>query len=76
MFLAAREELYDTSADPREFRDRALENPPALAAARRSLKEDLVHLAADAERIVAPVEPMAPLSEDEKAGLRALGYLR
>jgi arylsulfatase A-like enzyme len=76
MLLAAREELYDTSEDPRETRDRVLENPSALEAARRSLKGDLVHLSADAERIIAPAEPMAPLSEDEKAGLRALGYVR
>jgi arylsulfatase A-like enzyme len=76
MLLSAREELFAVGEDPEESRDLVLEDLPALEAARESLKQELVRLSADAARIDAPLEPMAPLSEEEKEGLRALGYVQ
>jgi hypothetical protein len=76
MLLSAREELFAVGEDPEESRDLVSEDLPALEAARASLKQELLRLSADAARIDAPLEPMAPLSEKEKEGLRALGYVR
>jgi len=76
MLLSAREELFDVGEDPGESRDLVFDDPSALAAARTSLKQELVRLSEDAARIGAPLEPMAPLSAEEEEGLRALGYVR
>jgi arylsulfatase A-like enzyme len=76
MLLSAREELFAVGEDPGESRDLVLEDPTALEAARASLKRELVRLFEDAARIEAPFEPMAPLSEEENEGLRALGYVQ
>jgi arylsulfatase A-like enzyme len=76
MLLSAREELFHVGEDPKELRDLVSEDLPALEDARASLKRELVRLSADAARIDAPLEPMAPLSEEEKEGLRALGYVQ
>lgn len=76
MLLSAREQFYPVGEAPKDSSVLAPEDLPALKAARASLKQALVRFSADAARIDAPLEPMTPLSQEEAADLRALGYLQ
>lgn len=71
MIRAPRPELYDLEADPAELDDLAGRDPARLAAMRATLERMLEALAAPAAESAQP----APVDEETRARLEALGYL-
>jgi arylsulfatase A-like enzyme len=61
------EELYDLETDPGELRDLAVRRPDVVKQLRARLEEK--------RATAAPRRPEAPLSEEARRGLEALGYL-
>jgi arylsulfatase A-like enzyme len=76
MFLSAREQLYELRSDPGESKDLALQDFESLRAMQEALQSELVGLEADTERVSGPMEPVVPLTDEERAELRALGYIQ
>jgi arylsulfatase A-like enzyme len=62
-----REELYDLETDPGALRDLAVRRPDVVRQLRARLEEK--------RATAAPRRPEAPLSEEARRGLEALGYL-
>jgi arylsulfatase A-like enzyme len=76
MFLSAREQLFELRSDPGESRDLVLQELENLRAMQRALHSELVRLEVDRERAGGPMEPVVPLTDEERAELRALGYIQ
>jgi hypothetical protein len=76
MFLSAREELFELATDAGEAKDLALQEFENLRAMQEALQSELVRLEAETERVSGPSEPVVPLTDEERAELRALGYIQ
>jgi arylsulfatase A-like enzyme len=76
MFLSAHEQLYELRSDPGESKDLALREFESLRAMQEALQSELVRLDAEKEGVDGPLEPVVPLTDEERAELRALGYIQ